>query len=218
MKQFLVLFTLLFFGLFQQGIAQPTDSIPEAVRPKLAVKLSPLPAIDYTPTLQLGVEIGTTIDQSLNIDLGYIADWYDGRNFEGFKVKGEYRFYRPLKRHANRLIFSGIQYQYKRVVVSNNSLVWRNNRTYQQLIPHRIVNEVNSITAVSGWAFNTHKPIGVETSIGVGYRRLEVSVKDVPDDVDLDFSTTNFFFRQNREGITNSPALFFSFRIVWRIR
>jgi len=213
---FFLLINIFAFG--QSGFAQSKDStLAQTYRPNLAIKFSLLPLLDYTPALQFGLEIGTAKNQSLHVEYGYVKDYFRSRDFSGYKLKGEYRFYKAVSNEPNILKFRGIQYMYKQVINPASAFVWRNSQTYQEFVSYKILNRTNSIFAIGGFAFNTSKPVGFEASFGLGYRRFEVSLIDLPDDATVDWDINRNIFQPSRPGVFHMPGLFFNFRVLWRI-
>ena len=203
----------------QLGISQSVDSSfnKDFRPPMLTFKVSPLPLLDYTPAIQAGVEIRTIKNESFNLDYGYITDIHRDRNFTGFKLRGEYRWYKAIPNAPNTMKFRGLQYMYKQVIATTTAPVWRNNRSYQEILTYRVISRTNSIYAIGGFSFDIHSHLGVETSLGLGYRRLDILLKDVPEDGTVTSTNSNFLFQSNRPGDFHSPAFFLSFRIMWRL-
>jgi len=209
------------FGTASTTTAQDVK-VSRKYRPGLAVKFVPLPLIDYTPALQFGVEVGTFKNQSVELEYGYVFNLHSYRNpnadFTGYKLKATYRWF-PFKEESGaRNMFFALQYMNKRVVTSGMDVVWRANRTYQEIMELDIVNQTNAFFIMSGFVFPVGKKFRFETALGLGGRFLNVGVDNVPDDVEYDGDlSTGFFNPVIGEGDYGYPALIISGKVVYQI-
>ena len=167
-------------------IAQKTDSLPPyTYRPVVALKFAPLALIDYTPAIQFAVEVKTFRHQSFQLEYGFVTDLYNRTQygFNGYKFKTEYRFYNRRSIKVLNNTFWGVQYMWKPLNAQSTTIVWRDNQTYQEIVPVRISNKTNSIYLISGCVFHFLGPLYFEVMTGIGPRWLKVSYYDIPDDV-----------------------------------
>lgn len=220
-QQGLFIFIFMSCSIFSTHAQRSVDAPESYQRNLLALKFSPLPLLDYTPALQFGAELRIRKQQTFQVEYGYINSRIHpsrSRDFTGFKLKGEYRFYdaRPAKVERNR--FLGIQYMHKQVLVEGTEFFWRANRTYQELLPVKLTNFTNSAYVTIGQLVPLFGTVQIEIATGLGIRRLDIVYLDFPEDAErvLDFENDGFLFspRRNGEGTAYYPALFFSLKIV----
>ena len=216
MKRTAWIFCFLFF--LGQILYAQADSTHYVYRPRLAVKLVPLPLIDYTPALQFAVEARTFRHQAIQLEYGYLMDYTgsDDGLFSGFKLKSEYRFYNPWGESAFvENFFVGFQYLRKHVDTEGIATVWRAGQNFQQNLPITVSNRTNSYYIVLGTLFPINQRVCFELATGVGSRDLSVRVENLPDDAffDANLLRDNFFNPVNREGNYRFLTYFLSMKL-----
>jgi len=156
-------------------------------QPALALKIAALSFLSTTPALQFGVEVKTFKQQALQVEFGYIKNVFKDKpsEFDGIKLRTEYRYYQKRYKKSYDLKFFGIQHMYKVVNVVGTATVWRQSQSYQEVIPLTVKNKINSVFLVSGLSDEIGKQIYVEVSFGLGARFLNISSSELPEDAEL---------------------------------
>ena len=196
------------------------ETVP-SYRPLLGLKVVPLPVFDVVSSIQFGVEIATFKNQAFQLEYAFPVNfWNRNRSGEkishlsGYKLKTEYRFYN--KNAWLDGVFYGLQYMYKLTNVEDEIFLWLNNRSYQQLLPIRIRNTTHAGYILMGKVFPMFDKLFFEMATGVGLRRIEVEFEDVPpmSEPVEDFNQ-GFLANNQDEGISQTPAMFISFKFTW---
>lgn len=214
MRIFGLLFVLLCFC--NSSSAQDRDSLPFLYRPVFAIKFVPLPLIARTPAIQFAVEARTFKNQAIQLEYGYVRDFYDtfSSTFNGYKLKTEYRFYLGKGRKAIQNYFLGLQYHRKILDVKGDATLWRDNRNYQEIVQLELRNETNSFFLMGGQVFPVADHLFIELALGVGVRTLEVSLEEIPEDAELATSLQeNIFNPVSDVGTYTYPRLFISLKV-----
>jgi len=170
-------------------------------QPDFAIKFAPLPLLSSTPAIQFGVEAKTFDLQGLQVEFGYITSSLrkSDSDFDGFKLKSEYRFYKKQINNFSNIRFTGIQHMYKTVDVEGAVTIWRNNQSYQQIVPVKVKNKINSFFLVGGFAEKFSSKLYFEFAAGVGVRLLNIQISDLPDDAELETNLNRGIFDPIRE-------------------
>ena len=203
-------------GLYAQALAADSD----IYRPMFAIKFVPFALLDRTPTLQFAAEIRTFPHQSFQLEGGYIWDLYNSSptsDFNGYKLRAEYRFYRHKSHNISTNSFWGIHYMHKLVEVFGTAAVWRQNRSYQEILPFRLSNRTNAYYLVIGRVFpNAIGRIALELVVGGGLRQLNITLIDTPEDVSIDTIIPDRIFNPvNGVGIYTYLDMLLSFKIIY---
>ena len=194
---------------------------PDPYRPKFALKYAPLAIFDRTPSIQFATEIATFKHQAIQLEGGYIKNIFKepSNDFNGFKLRAGYRFYLHRSTNLSRNGFIGLLYMYKQVMAEGTANVWRNARSYQEAIDIRVFNQTNGFYAQIGQVFARFiGPLSAELVMGGGIRLLDVSLKDVPEDVELDAKLTGSIWNFNpvtSDGFYTLPGFFLTFRLIY---
>ncbi len=209
--------------LFSSAIAQVKEKqmgLPEVYRPNIAIKFVPLNLISRTTAIQFAVEAKTFKAQAIQIEYGYISNLFSrpNTNFKGYKLKSEYRFYGTNPKRLSNNMFGGIQHMYKRVQASGSTPIWRNDRTYQEIVSLTVLNETHAGYILGGKVFPFSDHIFIELALGIGMRILKVTMDGLPEDGEINRGlSTNIFNPINMPGTYHYPDLFVSFKINYKI-
>ncbi len=219
LKNTSLVFLFLFLAIATVN-AQTTDTEQEEImhQPDFAIKFSPLALLSTTPAVQFGVETKTFKLQGLQVELGYITSAISGRksDFDGFKIKSEYRFYKKQLNRFSNINFIGIQHMYKLVNVEGDATIWRENGSYQQVFPLKVKNNINSLFLVGGFSQKLSKHMYIEVAVGVGPRFLKITSSDLPEDAELDTGLNQGFLNPIRaEGNYRFLDAFVSLKLAY---
>ncbi len=192
------LLILLIFCIGTSLLGQ-TDSL---YRPGLSIKYHPLAILAYTPGIELGLESTIRTNESLHLGGSYINDFGGprNRNFSGYKLISEYRFYSPFSDEPNNS-FIAIKFNFKKVVASGRTYLDRANGNYQELIDITVDNTTLDFLGAIGKVYPINKWLSMDLSIVGGVKRLRISSGDIPDDAFLRISEEVLFdFTPNEPG------------------
>ena len=181
--------------------AQITDEDDIISQPAFAIKFIPLPLLSTTPAFQFGIEAKTFNLQGLQVEFGYVTSAVRKTNsdFDGFKLKSEYRFYKKQLNRFSNIEFVGIQHMYKAVNVEGDATIWRYNQSYQQIVPIKVKNKINSVFLVGGFAEQFSNHVFIEIAVGIGARFLNVQSSELPEDAELETDLNQSIFNPIRE-------------------
>jgi len=200
-------------------------------RPRFALKFAPLPfAMSNTAAIQFSGEAKTFLNQSIQIEYGYVNDFgFLDDNYDGFKLKTEYRFYNPFRklkpRRSDKIksknFFIGVQYFRKEVDAKASTRVNRSNNSYQEILPLRINNITNSFFFVFGKVKQLKGRFYHETVLGIGRKNLHVTIIGLPEDASMPrnaFRRTPGIDLTDGKGFVGSMDIFFSFKIIYAFK
>ncbi len=220
-RQVYLLFALcLSLFSFKFSNAQEAQNDGFLYRPQLAVKLSPLSLLAPTPSVDLAIEIATFENQALQIESGYIfkPKYYETSNYDGFKIATQYRYYFGTNKQSGRNRYLGAQHLYKQIETRGTTTVWRFNKTYQEIMPYRVNNQSHTFFLLGGSVIELGKSFFVETEVGLGMKKLKVSIKDIPEDAELENIANQSIFNPVRgEGTYKLLGFYWSIRFIYEI-
>ncbi|HKK76676.1 MAG TPA: hypothetical protein VJ953_16485 [Saprospiraceae bacterium] len=185
-------------------------------RPNWAVKVNPFAIINYTPGIELGLEKMITMDGSLYLGLSYLDDFgiHPNKNFDGYKILGEYRHYRPLKnRHPNT--FLSVQSNFKQTFADGRIYQDRANGNYQQLTDVSVTNTTLAFLVAYGRVFTPKTWLSLDFSVAAGAKWLSVTSDNIPADAGIGLLADPGFLdpRVNSLGSEWFPLLRLQFRV-----
>ncbi|MEO0339122.1 MAG: hypothetical protein AAF242_07895, partial [Bacteroidota bacterium] len=110
-------------------------------RPNWAVKINPIAIAAYTPGIELGIEHFIDERSSIHIGGSYLNDFgfTESKNFDGYKLIGEYRHYELLKSFPINT-YGALQFNYKQAFAQGRTYLDRANGSYQQLTDISVTN------------------------------------------------------------------------------
>jgi hypothetical protein len=184
-------------------------------RPHWGIKLNPLAMLAYTPGTELGLE--HTISKNSTIHLGgsYLNDFgiYPNKNFDGYKVIGEYRRYQLFK-GAHQNTFFALQFYLKKTFAQGQTYLDRANGNYQQLTEVKVVNTTLGFLVAYGKVLPLTSWLSIDLSAAAGVRRLSVASDDVPPDATFGlFNDSIFDLTVNTLGSEWYPLLQLQFKL-----
>lgn len=205
---------LLFFTLGISFLARAQSD--HIYRPNWALKVNPLAIIYYTPGVELGIEQMISKNASLHLGLSYLDDFgfHPNKNFNGYKILGEYRYYQPFsKGHANTFL-SG-QFNFKQTFANGRIYLDRANGNYQQLSEVNVTNTTLEFLAAYGRVFPLNNWLSIDFSVAMGVKRLAVTSDNIPADAGFGLIPDETFLdpRVNALGTEWYPLLRFQFRM-----
>lgn len=185
-------------------------------RPNWAIKVNPLAIIYYTPGVELGVEQMISNNSSLHLGLSYLDDFgfHPNKNFSGYKILGEYRYYQPFaNRHPNTFL-SG-QFNFKQTFANGRIYLDRANGNYQRLSQVDITNTSLKFMATYGKIVPLNSWLSLDFSVATGVKRLAVTSDNIPADAGFGLIPDETFLdpRINALGTEWYPLLRFQFRM-----
>jgi hypothetical protein len=171
-------------------------------RPDWSIKFNPLATLAYTPGIELGLE--HTIRENASIHLGgsYLSDFgiFPNKNFDGYKLIGEYRRYRPAE-HQYKNTFLAFRFNFKKTIARGQTYLDRANGNYQQLTEVKVENTTLEFLGAYGRVLPLTPRFSLELSLALGARRLSVASDDVaPDAAFNPFNDNPFDFTVNSLG------------------
>lgn len=201
LKQLFCAALILFLAAATTKAQTSTEEKAIISQPNFAIKFAPLPLMSTTPAFQFGIEVKTFHLQGLQVEFGYVTSAVRKTNsdFDGFKLKSEYRFYKKQLSRFSNIEFVGLQHMFKVVDVEGEGTIWRNNQSYQQVVPLKVKNTINSVFLVGGFAEQFGGQFYIEVAVGVGARFLNVKSSDLPDDAELETDLNQGIFSPIRE-------------------
>lgn len=196
---------LLIFSIHTQALGQSN----RAYRPNWGLKFNPLATIAYTPGIELGLEHTIRENASLHLGGSYLNDFgiYPTKNFDGYKLMGEYRHYQPFKkRHQNT--FLALQFNFKQTFAQGQTYLDRANGNYQQLTEVSVTNTTLEFLGAYGKVFTLTPWLSLDTALALGLKRLNLSSDNVPPDAAFILFDDNIFdFTVNSFGSDWYPLL-----------
>lgn len=184
-------------------------------RPDWAIKFNPLAVLAHTPGIEFGLE--HTISENASIHLGgsYLSDFgiLPNKNFDGYKLIGEYRWYHVFKRKYPNT-FLAFQFNLKRVIAEGQTYLDRANGNYQQLTEVKVVNTSLDFLGAYGQVLPFTPRLSLDVLVAVGAKRLSVASDDVaPDAVFGLFNNNIFDFTVNSLGSEWYPLFRLQFKL-----
>lgn len=186
-----------------------------AYRPDWSIKFNPLATLAHTPGIELGLE--HTIGENATVHLGgsYLSDFgiFPNKNFDGYKLIGEYRRYQPFKnKHPNT--FLAFQFNFKRAVARGRTYLDRANGNYQQLTDIKVANTTLDFLAAYGQVLSLTPRFSLDLSAALGTKRLSLASDDVAADAAFRiFNDNPFDFTVRSLGSEWYPVLRLQFRL-----
>ncbi len=152
-------------------------------RPNWGIKFNPLATLAHTPGIELGLEHTIRANATIHLGGSYLSDFgiFTNKNFDGYKLIGEYRQYDPFKRE-HRNTFLAFQFNFKKAVARGRTYLNRANGNYQQLTEVKVVNTSLDFLAAYGKVIPLTSWLSMELSAAVGAKRLSVTSDDVTAD------------------------------------
>ncbi|MEM0991815.1 MAG: DUF3575 domain-containing protein [Bacteroidota bacterium] len=181
-----------------------TESIGQSrlYRPDWSIKYNPLAIIAYTPGIELGVERSLTANTTIHLGASYLSDFgiFRGRNFEGYKLIADYRFYNLFRAIAKNG-YTALQFNFKKAYSSGSTYVDRANGSYQQLYDIRANNTSIDFLLASGIVLPMGQRFSLDLSLVYGAKRLSLDVDDLAEDAIFNAFNEDFFdFTLNQVG------------------
>lgn len=176
------------------------DTVP-FYRPDWSIKFVPAALVSTTPAIQFAVERRTFTDQAIQLELGYIKNYPDlPTTLDGFKLRGEYRFYNLLNKKdayhkaVKPNFFYGVHYLYKQFDATGKAFIFREQLGYQERVDVTVAHKSHAIYAVAGDIFHFKNRFFMEFVFGLGIRSTSIYVRDFAEDASLvsDISTNTF--------------------------
>lgn len=163
-------------------------------RPNWGIKLNPRAMIAHTPGIELGLE--HTIGENVTAHLGgsYLSDFgiFPDKNFDGYKLIGEYRRYHLFKREDQNT-FLAFQFGFKKAIARGRTYLNRANGNYQQLTEVKVVNTSLDFSGAYGQVLPLGPWLSLDLSVAVGAKRLSVASEDVAPDAVFGLFNNNLF-------------------------
>lgn len=207
------LYTLL-FALSLPYLAQAQSD--RTYRPNWALKVNPPAIIHYTPGIELGLEQMISNNSSLHLGLNYLDDFgfHPNKNFTGYKILGEYRYYQPFGKNLVNTFLSG-QFNWKQTFTSGRLFLDRANGNYQQLTEIDVTNTTLEFLAAYGIVFPLNPWLSLDFSVAAGAKQLAVTSDNIPADAGFGLLPDETFPdpRVNALGTEWYPLLRFQFKV-----
>lgn len=218
-KNIFYIFVFLIFSA--KGFSQDAFENQDAINynPEIAIKFAPLCLMDYTPSLQGGLELKLADNIGFQTEIGYITTfgkvehWLrsDPVELQGIRFRNEIRFY--LSQEPGGGFYLGPEIFYKRVDEIWEESVYRYDWLYSEIV------EVKETKTV----FGSHIKLGKQFEIyntnllfdiygGFGMRYLNID-SDEPTDESYYYSY-DWFERVNGSYIL--PSLALGFKLGYR--
>jgi hypothetical protein len=189
-------------------------------RPSLSIKYNPVAFVAYTPGIELGVERAISQNASLHLGGSYINDFgiAASRNFSGYKLISEYRFYSPFSEAPNNS-FIALSFNLKRVNANGKTYLNKANGNYQELTDITVNNTTLDFLAAFGKVYPMNAWLSMDLSVVAGTKRLSIFSDDIPDDAFLNISEAVLFdFTPNEPGHYWFPVFRLQFKLNFAIK
>jgi len=166
----------------------------ELYRPNFSVKYNPLAFLAYTSGIELGIERAIRPDASIHLGASYLNDFgiFPDRNFSGYKLISEYRFYSPISKDPNNK-FIALRFNFKKVIANGRTYLDRANGNYQELIDLTVDNTTLEFLGVFGKVYPLNTWLSLDLSVVAGAKRLSLSSDDIPDDAFINLTEPLLF-------------------------
>lgn len=167
---------------------------PRLYRPDWSIKLNPVAFIAYTPGIELGIERAISENATLHIAGSYLSDFgiFQGRNFEGYKLIGEYRAYN-LFNTAYENGYTSFQFHFKKAFAQGSTYVDQANGSYQEVMEVQAENTSLDFLVANGCVLPISRRFSLDLSIVYGAKILSLAYDDFSDDTMFNFFDDSFF-------------------------
>ena len=169
-------------------------------QPNFAIKFNVLGLVAHTPGIELGVEHTIGKDRTIHLAGAYLSDFgiFTNKNFEGYKLVGEYRFYDALQTvHENSYL--ALQFNLKKAFAEGRAFVDRANGNFQELVDATVENTSLDFLLAVGAVEPLLDWLSLDVSVVGGVKRLTLSSDDITDDAifsELEPPIINFTMRE----------------------
>jgi hypothetical protein len=199
-----------------QGQSEQSDRI---YRPSWGIKFNPFATLAHTPGIELGLEHAINENATIHLGGSYLSDFgiFSNKNFDGYKLIGEYRRYRPSE-HKRKNSFLAFQFNVKKTTARGKTYLDRANGNYQQLTEVKVVNNSLEFLVVYGRVLPLTPRFSLELSVALGTKRLSVASDDIAPDAAFGlFNDIPFDFTVNSLGSGWYPLLRPQFKLNFEL-
>ncbi|MEN0051731.1 MAG: hypothetical protein AAF806_31995 [Bacteroidota bacterium] len=163
-------------------------------RPARSLKLNPLAFITHTPGIELGLEGTISENTSIHLGVSYLSDFgiFQRKDFEGYKLIGEYRIYNLFLSH-NKNTYTSAQFHFKKAYVEGSTYVDRANGSYQQLYDVKAVNTSLDFLLANGAVVSLSQWASLDLSLVYGAKILSLDSDGLPNDAVFNLFDESFF-------------------------
>ncbi|MEM8527001.1 MAG: hypothetical protein AAGG68_20345 [Bacteroidota bacterium] len=193
----------------------------EVYRPKLAIKFNAFALFAYTSGIEIGAESAVSRNSTIHFGGSYLSDFgiFENKDFNGYKLIGEYRIYRLFRSSNDRNTYTSFQLHLKQAFVEGSTFVDRANGSYQQLYDIKVVNTSLDFLLANGIILVVTPKFNIDLSVLYGAKRLSLASDNLPEDAVFNLFDRNIFdFTLNEVGSQWFPVLRFQLKFNFVIR
>lgn len=209
MKKLLLVFALMMF-CFPKSYSQK-----EMNKDKIMIKWNLSSLVDYTPSLQFGVQYHLIKNFHLQHELGFISHrfspfWESESELIGFRLKNTIKYYLPTF-SKNVPIYLGFDLLYKHIRYNQLREYSMYQNSYFQMVYIERTKTVFAGTILLGFEpFIIEDKLFLDFYAGLGYRRLFIEDSNPPENGVEVFGNNSF---RRSEGLFRMPNISLGMRI-----
>lgn len=189
-------------------------------RPSWGLKFNPLAFLAHTPGVELGLEHTIKSNHTVHFAASYLNDFgiFANKNFEGYKLIGEYRSYNLFNRtYPNG--YTALQFHFKKAYSTGKIFVEVAGGNYEQLQEASAINTSLDFLIANGYVIILNQRLSLDLSVIYGIKRLSLASDSPAGAALIDRFNDNFFsLNLEEEGDQWFPVLRLQMKLNFELK